>query len=626
MKNFQKLNMAVLLAFLLALCAGCSDDTASITEAPPSEEETNLSSALTDVKYYGNTAVLGLDETPEIVKACQLLFPNRQTSVTSETTLLIIPSGCQYEQEVEKVKEQGGVVAVINPSENLLLSAEDNHGYYAEIYNPNLDEVCIDNEQEVEEAKGHTELFDNIDWNTEVEEETTENDGTGDVFQDFDAVDPELGDNDIYTRLAGWVKDLNDYRQVKQSNANDEENLDRYFKSFHYSRTYPYDCTVKVRKLALSKPDIIKGNGSITVSFDIFQVHCYEGQPGAGDYYIVEMSACVNNKDMYKGKWWNRHGGSYVRICGLYGKSFSVECIPCRYTFTQKGGKRNYEDLSNDVISFTAAGTPSPQTTIGQVSYTSSHTKGVDAGISVSGGKDAKGGHGDVQGSIAGNWSWTNSKSYSISDMDIKSTLQQNRVGYQLVFNNLPKFDWSKERGFDEGYSQIYRSTAEIHSSWAWYMPDIKDDSSDNPIAIRIVAQPVYGSLSFISTKADLKEGTYNNIVNVDDVIELKSFTRDRCTPLTFKNNLNGSVSIAKISIYKENETQACWEYTSTLVNGKSVTTPALKVANNYRVEFATSNGTTYKYKKNGGLLKLQWNLSDFNGNKVYAKDDFTNE
>lgn len=35
---------------------------------------------------------------------------------------------------------------------------------------------------------------------------------------------------------------------------------------------------------------------------------------------------------------------------------------------------------------FTASGTPSPQTTINQVTYTSSHTRGVEAGVSVAAG------------------------------------------------------------------------------------------------------------------------------------------------------------------------------------------------------------------------------------------------
>lgn len=35
---------------------------------------------------------------------------------------------------------------------------------------------------------------------------------------------------------------------------------------------------------------------------------------------------------------------------------------------------------------FTASGTPSPQTTINQVTYTSSHTHGVEAGLSVAAG------------------------------------------------------------------------------------------------------------------------------------------------------------------------------------------------------------------------------------------------
>lgn len=39
------------------------------------------------------------------------------------------------------------------------------------------------------------------------------NDGSGDEMADLDAVDPELGDNDIYTYLNGWVADMNKYEE-----------------------------------------------------------------------------------------------------------------------------------------------------------------------------------------------------------------------------------------------------------------------------------------------------------------------------------------------------------------------------------------------------------------------------
>lgn len=84
--------------------------------------------------------------------------------------------------------------------------------------------------------------------------------------------------------------------------------------------------------------DYIEGSGAINVSFDIYQVHCYEGQAGSGDYYIVNMSSSVSNNDMYKGRWSNRHGGTYVRICGFYGKAFAMECIPLKCE--TKDGKR----------------------------------------------------------------------------------------------------------------------------------------------------------------------------------------------------------------------------------------------------------------------------------------------
>lgn len=112
--------------------------------------------------------------------------------------------------------EQGGIVATYQPSDDILLSATDGQGYSYKVYEPNLDEVFVDNSQEAAETQSYTNLFDDVEWNQpELQEEDQNNDGSGDEMADLDAVDPELGDNDIYTYLNGWVADMNKYEKRK---------------------------------------------------------------------------------------------------------------------------------------------------------------------------------------------------------------------------------------------------------------------------------------------------------------------------------------------------------------------------------------------------------------------------
>ena len=211
--------LVMLLIASLTMFTGCSDDdkTSSAENFPPSDEETHFNSAITGVQYKGNTVMLGLGEKAEMTKACELLFPNRQATVSESTDLLIIPAGDKYQKEAEQVMEQGGIVATYQPSDDILLSATDGQGDSYKVYEPNLDEVFVDNSQEAAETQSYTNLFDDVEWNQpELQEEDQNNDGSGDEMADLDAVDPELGDNDIYTYLNGWVADMNKYEENVQ--------------------------------------------------------------------------------------------------------------------------------------------------------------------------------------------------------------------------------------------------------------------------------------------------------------------------------------------------------------------------------------------------------------------------
>ena len=116
---------------------------------------------------------------------------------------------------------------------------------------------------------------------------------------------------------------------------------------------------------------------------------------------------------------------------------------------------------------------------------------------------------------------------------------------------------------------------------------------------------------------------TFTDIGNINHIFDLHPFTRDRYAPLQFTNNLNDKVAISKVEIYKKGEQKAIWSYKSTLQNGSSITTPPLRIADNYEVEFTTVNDKTYKYKKYNQVLSLQWDISNIDCNKIYAKEDF---
>lgn len=97
--------LVMLLIASLTMFTGCSDDgkTSSAENFPPSDEETHFNSAITGVQYKGNTVMLGLGEKAEMTKACELLFPNRQATVSESTDLLIIPAGENTRRKLSKL-------------------------------------------------------------------------------------------------------------------------------------------------------------------------------------------------------------------------------------------------------------------------------------------------------------------------------------------------------------------------------------------------------------------------------------------------------------------------------------------------------------------------------------------
>lgn len=624
---------------ILALNA-CKKDDLKVSPAP-TQDELSLDDAYTGEHFAYEAVYRGIEGpySEELTKALVMNFLDKpSTKVTPETKMLIVPRlSSDYEDDIVTVYENGGIIVIGNPSSTNVKKWFDDHNWTgmpsadrldnAMLYSfskythscvveaPDNDDYLVSQEDAEKMEDNYDEDFffsDVAEGDQDIEEDEGYDTEGEEIMQSYD--DGKY--DSFYTYLSSWMRLVNDdlaSADARTKAADGLSDVSTIFRYYPYSRVYTYSAKAKVRQLPSSSPDYIIGEGTIGVSFDIYQIHCYEGEPGAGDYYLVNMTAHVANDDIYKGKWWNVHGWSCVRICGLFGRSFAVACTPV--------DPDTHEPLKAETVSFTAGGFPSPATCVGKTSYSKSSSFSLDAGLSVSGTLSQKDGlEGTISGNIALGWSWSNSESRDVSDMDIMNTSKGNSAGYKLVFNNLPKPDWSFKRGFDEGPSQTYRSTTEIRSSWVWRVSGVKDDSDVKPICIRFDANPVYGALTFVSTYGvDGNDDTFTEFGNVRDYIELTPFLHDKCGTFILNNDFTDGTAIKSVRVYDASHLDGnpVWESHNTIKPGSQIETSALKTSLAYTICFTTMAGKEYKYATHEALY-----LDKGERKEVYANTD----
>lgn len=427
---------------------------------------------------------------------------------------------------------------------------------------------------------------------------------------------------------------LSDYA-YRQENGGSEDDNAKKMENFAYN--YPISVTKPLRNLShtfrevlWSDADVLTGTVSMTALYDVYVVHVYEDQPGAGDYYGVKMKASVASAGMWKGKGWNKHGGTYVRWCGAYCKQFYVES---RLVTSDKADW--YEDL-NDRISFTQGGYPSPATTQGETKYedTNSFSLEMSQSVGASQKTTANGTNGTpktenekhIELSFSEGWTWEHSETRAIKDVDIRNESYGNVAQWSLFFNNLPEYAWSKDYGFDEKDNQAARGTQILEASWMWYDKTGKDNEKRNPYWLCTWLWAEYEMQSFISTKADLKidkVGPYDfwkrNVMPVPE--------NTTGGNLTLVNNLPDDMAISNIEVTVVSEGPSkgvkAYQFPHTLLNGKE---KAIGFFNNnleYMVTFKAGKpgeqARTYKYTQNPTLK-----LNNREKLEVYALNDFT--
>ena len=373
-----------------------------------------------------------------------------------------------------------------------------------------------------------------------------------------------------------------------------------------------------------------QGKAVVNLCCDVYPLHVYEGENGAGDYYFMDMTASINNETMYKGKGSYWTGGAPVKIrwCGAYATKFRASSTLIN--------ANDDKEVANAM--FTAEGFPIPSTVIKNVNHQESKNFTIGCGISggYDGGSSSESKPGEagqdptvekltsegswgIKASVNPSWSWTDTKKWDVKDVDIENQTTGNSAAWALIYNNLPEFKYSEESSFKEGDSRAFRSTTTIRGSWVWYIPNVRDDSQPTPRRLKMEASADYGFQRFWFGYVTLKEFKWN--AKWDHIFTLPTIANYRAGNLILKNDATKFIS--NIMVYNKDgkELISKYRFQNSYPAGQEIKLGAFKCTNDLIVKFKM-DGKTYVYKKNDGYVKpiFKDNVT------LYATEDFKEE
>lgn len=418
-----------------------------------------------------------------------------------------------------------------------------------------------------------------------------------------------------YLYLSGTLSDYASHLKI-DSGSDKDSDVDKMedFANFnHISETHPFSVHRRFRELPLSDPDYLDGNCSVTVNYDIYMVHIYDGEPGAGDYYGVRMTASIANAGMWKGKGWNVHGGCYVRWCGWWNKNFIVEA---------RLNNANMVEVPN--IGFTAGGFPSPATTVGKTTYQDvnnfslSMSQTIGGEIGTGSGQGSMGGKAEL--SFSQGWTWSHSENRTISDLDIINETSGSRPRWQLTCQNLPEFNWNEDYGFKISNSKVYRGTISVQGSWLWYDKNGRDNMNHIPYYLYTTYTAGYTMQNFLTTWADLQEE--NVSFSCAHKTQLPKMINITSGGLVLVNNLKDDAAISNIQVCDAKTGRVYSVFKNTVPNGGEQLLGHFKTSGSYVVNFrACVPGKQFKeyvYITNPSI-----EVENKSTTKLYALNDF---
>ena len=627
-KKFRLLFWALPMMLGLASCTSNDDNYVY----PYEESQEHVAVDTYDGVTYNYPVYVAEGVSYDMKLALEDYLPNIVNKVDEKTCMVVLSNYSDLDDAtLEALYLKGAVIVLENPSRAKLDAFfKDHPGWVGNSEDEDLDNALLyafdENDEFLVQNTSSTDMVINDDVEGSLVEDA---DGT----MTYDPVLRSFGiHNDIYKMIGPMIAHLADDEVVEQeqaaarafTRADDKDqtaNLKNLAASYHKGETYNQSVDKRWRKLWFSDPDEFHGICPITVSYTIYPIHVYQDEPGAGDYYAVNMTAQISNNSMlmcgyngddyYCGKYRVYHGGVRLRWCGAYGKSFKVTSV-----LRKKG-----DTYDNAPVIYPAQANPSPETTVNQKEYTSSSSQSF--GFGISGEKSSKATTGDKNVAESGwkvgananwKWDWSESTKWKIADTDVTNTSAGFAPSWELKYNHLPQFKWSEDYGFDLGTSQTYRTMQSIHGTWIWYEADTPDTDQETPYYIHFEALAHFGFMSFWGTKADLDEVDWE--VKASDDIKLKPMIRYRSGFLKLKNDFTDKF-ISDVRVYAEGQDKPVLQRAESYPAGSEISLGGFNSEKNLYVKF--------KAKASGGQTEeYVYNLNDNKTFKVRFKDTVT--
>lgn len=328
-------------------------------------------------------------------------------------------------------------------------------------------------------------LFEDVPQDEEIEEDELAS-PSDEVFEDDDTNEGdaiEATGEYFKTRLEGfanWVlKHLatQGVQDSKESNSN-AELVDRIDKLIHRDDCSQIESGVldigakdyQLCKIASSKPDKITRSSTYEYEVTITPFYAFaEGGRNAADYYFVTATFVSHNYPLF-GTYKKRHGAIPTVAHAFYSENINWEA-------TLETGNTKYKVSLPEI--------PTPQTTVGQMKYTS----GFSSTLNVTGQIGFTGPAPSGMLTVGGTFTWNNATDITFSDQTINSSYdpKTGKVRYEYKGLNHLKND-----NPEKAVPQILKASQVCTSSWCWKVDGVSDNETKQ-FTMKINTDPLYG-------------------------------------------------------------------------------------------------------------------------------------
>lgn len=663
--------------FVAALMCGatvlssCNVDNPISTENQAQDVEEIYSKGgfvMSDEFKYAGKAYINSTVNAYVAKVLKQLMPNRQQAIDENTNVIVLNklSDLPFDK-LEEAYYNGAIIAVALPVKSEIDAFFAAHPEWG----------APSDDQDMDDALLYAFDFDGYDW-TVVGEKNDDSRVTLDDPNDAFLLDdpffapmkeapkwPTTSEDGNYTEedldylLSSWTKGLEEERTLSEEIEKERQsevaqargylmtraaadnaplNVKTAFAYKTYGKTFKRNLRSRWTKNFDMTADDWRDDTSIgstlSVRYNVYTVHVYDGSTGEGDYYLINMEADMNfGGSVQAGYKKHKIDHNYYWI-GPFGKGFAVSTCPA--TTTDPKTSKDYTD--SEVVFLEGKGAI-PETSQGSTSYSDEYSFSfkADASVSVKGeasketsGKDVKGKVGvSAEGKVAvgWGWNWAEKVQRSVGDISVKNTASRgNDQSHEIVYENLPKSDktkgWIEQKG-----NNSYKANTKLKSTWGWYKKSERDDSENNALVLhvrgRIDYQWWYHDGAGWFNIGNIDEHKAHNHEWINTYIQLDPIFRKRVGQIELVNDLGDKTYIKNIKVYSKDDPNQVVTFSRSYPAKEKINLGCRLITGKYIIEFDAQQAgmdkvTHYKYSSHDYLP-----LDHKTPNVFYAATDF---